>query len=52
MSKESTQEVTSDRLGKNTTTLSANVWNDNDTTWVLSLFGTAVGTGILFLPSI
>ncbi|CAH0991225.1 Serine transporter [Sinobacterium norvegicum] len=30
--------------------LSANQWNKIDTTWVLSLFGTAVGAGILFLP--
>ncbi len=25
-------------------------WNSRDTTWMLSLFGTAVGAGILFLP--
>ncbi len=25
-------------------------WNRHDTQWVLSLFGTAVGAGILFLP--
>lgn len=25
-------------------------WSKQDTTWVLSLFGTAVGAGILFLP--
>ncbi|MFV7771817.1 serine/threonine transporter [Shewanella marisflavi] len=25
-------------------------WTRNDTTWMLSLFGTAVGAGILFLP--
>ncbi|MBQ4862540.1 HAAAP family serine/threonine permease [Pseudoalteromonas sp. MMG013] len=25
-------------------------WNQHDTQWVLSLFGTAVGAGILFLP--
>ena len=30
--------------------LDANRWNPQDTTWVLSLFGTAVGAGILFLP--
>lgn len=25
-------------------------WSAQDTTWMLSLFGTAVGAGILFLP--
>jgi serine transporter len=30
--------------------LDANLWNKQDTTWLLSLFGTAVGAGILFLP--
>ncbi|WP_104697048.1 MULTISPECIES: aromatic amino acid transport family protein [unclassified Helicobacter] len=25
-------------------------WNKNDTTWALSLFGTAIGAGVLFLP--
>ena len=25
-------------------------WSRQDTTWMLSLFGTAVGAGILFLP--
>lgn len=25
-------------------------WNKQDTTWALSLFGTAIGAGILFLP--
>ncbi|MDX1302761.1 aromatic amino acid transport family protein [Photobacterium sp.] len=25
-------------------------WNSHDTSWMLSLFGTAVGAGILFLP--
>ncbi|TMP75297.1 HAAAP family serine/threonine permease, partial [Pseudoalteromonas ruthenica] len=25
-------------------------WSQHDTQWVLSLFGTAVGAGILFLP--
>lgn len=25
-------------------------WNSFDTRWMLSLFGTAVGAGILFLP--
>jgi 4-hydroxybenzoate polyprenyltransferase len=25
-------------------------WSKQDTTWVISLFGTAVGAGILFLP--
>ena len=25
-------------------------WTQHDTSWMLSLFGTAVGAGILFLP--
>ncbi|EPT9251573.1 aromatic amino acid transport family protein [Photobacterium damselae] len=29
---------------------SQSVWNKADTSWMLSLFGTAVGAGILFLP--
>ncbi|MCE2595800.1 serine/threonine transporter [Motilimonas cestriensis] len=32
------------------TELTGSSWNKVDTTWVLSLFGTAVGAGILFLP--
>ncbi|KHT64747.1 serine/threonine protein kinase [Photobacterium gaetbulicola] len=28
----------------------ASRWNKHDTSWMLSLFGTAVGAGILFLP--
>ena len=31
-------------------TTNAAKWNAADTTWVLSLFGTAVGAGVLFLP--
>ncbi|NQZ92514.1 MAG: HAAAP family serine/threonine permease [Moritella sp.] len=31
-------------------TTNAAKWNKADTTWVLSLFGTAVGAGVLFLP--
>ncbi|KTF15297.1 aromatic amino acid transport family protein [Pseudoalteromonas sp. H105] len=31
-------------------TASKSTWNLHDTQWVLSLFGTAVGAGILFLP--
>ena len=27
-----------------------NTWTKHDTHWLLSLFGTAVGAGILFLP--
>ncbi|BBG61042.1 MULTISPECIES: aromatic amino acid transport family protein [Providencia] len=33
-----------------TTEKSANKWTYKDFTWVLSLFGTAVGAGVLFLP--
>ena len=25
-------------------------WNKSDTIWMLSLFGTAIGAGVLFLP--
>ncbi|MFI8707832.1 septum formation initiator, partial [Bacillus sp. NPDC077411] len=25
-------------------------WHKQDTTWALSLFGTAIGAGVLFLP--
>ncbi|KXF82210.1 serine/threonine transporter [Enterovibrio coralii] len=37
---------------QSTTTTSADKmkWSAQDTTWMLSLFGTAVGAGILFLP--
>lgn len=37
---------------QSTTTSSAEKmkWSAQDTTWMLSLFGTAVGAGILFLP--
>ncbi|MBD1584542.1 aromatic amino acid transport family protein [Pseudoalteromonas sp. S16_S37] len=33
-----------------TSATQVNKWNKHDTHWVLSLFGTAVGAGILFLP--
>ncbi|MCL1049967.1 HAAAP family serine/threonine permease [Shewanella abyssi] len=42
----STQEVAQNEVAA-TTTLP---WTRQDTTWMLSLFGTAVGAGILFLP--
>ncbi|MCG3724452.1 HAAAP family serine/threonine permease [Vibrio cincinnatiensis] len=32
------------------TTNNSSTWNTHDTYWTLSLFGTAVGAGILFLP--
>lgn len=32
------------------TNLSPNKWNKSDTYWILSLYGTATGAGILFLP--
>ncbi|AKN31877.1 septum formation initiator [Clostridium carboxidivorans P7] len=28
----------------------ANKWHSQDTTWAMSLFGTAIGAGVLFLP--
>ncbi|MBP4064360.1 septum formation initiator [Acinetobacter baumannii] len=30
--------------------LDSNKWNSQDTTWMLGLFGTAIGAGVLFLP--
>ncbi len=33
-----------------TSSAATSSWNRHDTQWVLSLFGTAVGAGILFLP--
>ncbi|MBA1230606.1 HAAAP family serine/threonine permease [Pseudomonas viridiflava] len=33
-----------------TTPASITAWNRNDTTWMLGLFGTAIGAGTLFLP--
>lgn len=30
--------------------LDVNKWNKQDTTWMLGLFGTAIGAGVLFLP--
>ncbi|PFG58285.1 serine transporter [Vibrio sp. ES.051] len=42
--KESRNTLNSSELDKTTS------WSKHDTHWVLSLFGTAVGAGILFLP--
>ncbi|GIU14384.1 septum formation initiator [Shewanella sp. c952] len=42
----SAQEVTQDDVA----TTKSLPWTRQDTTWMLSLFGTAVGAGILFLP--
>lgn len=45
------QDFTADEVNmSDNTPLNAHQWNNQDTTWVLSLFGTAVGAGILFLP--
>ncbi|AGH81756.1 serine transporter family protein [Psychromonas sp. CNPT3] len=46
---EFTPEITPPTIDNNEK-LSVERWNKADTTWVLSLFGTAVGAGILFLP--
>ncbi|WP_077929004.1 SLC5/6 family protein [Wohlfahrtiimonas populi] len=32
------------------TTTSRSSWTNSDTTWMLSLYGTAIGAGVLFLP--
>ncbi|WP_094752221.1 aromatic amino acid transport family protein [Psychromonas sp. CD1] len=46
-----TPEYTSETATENDNEMySLKHWNKVDTTWVLSLFGTAVGAGILFLP--
>ncbi|HDR8054808.1 TPA: septum formation initiator, partial [Bacillus cereus] len=35
---------------KNEKYLDPKKWHKQDTTWALSLFGTAIGAGVLFLP--
>ncbi|MGE7630748.1 septum formation initiator, partial [Bacillus paramycoides] len=35
---------------KNEQYLDPKKWHKQDTTWALSLFGTAIGAGVLFLP--
>ena len=39
-----------DAPGKNEKYLDSKKWNKQDTTWAMSLFGTAIGAGVLFLP--
>jgi serine transporter len=39
-----------DTAVKNEQYLDPKKWNKQDTTWALSLFGTAIGAGVLFLP--
>ena len=43
-------EATKELSGSCSTTASITRWRRHDTHWVISLFGTAVGAGILFLP--
>ena len=43
------QEVATAKAGK-TAYMDATKWNKVDTTWMLGLFGTAIGAGVLFLP--
>lgn len=43
-------DVTGELSGSRSTTVSATPWRRHDTHWLISLFGTAVGAGILFLP--
>ncbi|MGL4708581.1 MAG: aromatic amino acid transport family protein [Aeromonas veronii] len=43
-------EATKELSGSCSTTASITHWRRHDTHWVISLFGTAVGAGILFLP--
>jgi serine transporter len=50
----SKNEVEAYELGKDTEDIKeykeANKWHNQDTTWAMSLFGTAIGAGVLFLP--
>ena len=46
----SSTEVSRELSGSHSTTASITRWRRHDTHWVISLFGTAVGAGILFLP--
>jgi len=46
-----TAEITAEnKAGTNEKYLDPKKWNKQDTTWALSLFGTAIGAGVLFLP--
>ena len=45
----SSAEISRELSGSHSTTASTG-WRRHDTHWVISLFGTAVGAGILFLP--
>ena len=31
-------------------TVNSNAWRKTDTVWMLGLYGTAIGAGVLFLP--
>ena len=44
------QDATLSNASSQDTHTSKSKWNLHDTQWTLSLFGTAVGAGILFLP--
>ncbi|SUP43903.1 amino acid permease [Veillonella criceti] len=44
------QEETLTQVGVSTPILDASKWNKQDTVWMLGLFGTAIGAGVLFLP--
>ncbi|EPV5050291.1 septum formation initiator [Cronobacter malonaticus] len=39
-----------DSANENARRASVSQWNNSDTTWMLCLFGTAIGAGVLFLP--
>ncbi|WP_421223036.1 aromatic amino acid transport family protein [Aeromonas enteropelogenes] len=43
-------EASRELSGSQSTLATASSWRRHDTHWVISLFGTAVGAGILFLP--
>lgn len=43
-------EVEFDKTSTKTIPPRGPAWNSKDTTWVLGLFGTAIGAGVLFFP--
>lgn len=45
----SVKDIT-DSIPDSTTQIQASKWQKQDTTWMLGLYGTAIGAGVLFLP--
>ncbi|XKM13240.1 aromatic amino acid transport family protein [Orbaceae bacterium ac157xtp] len=42
--------MSNDKIVKKDNTTTIPKWNSTDTVWMLSLYGTAIGAGVLFLP--